>query len=47
MPSDFDLEDLIEKLIFVDKVEKGLEQAREGKVTPHEQVKKEVKGWSK
>ncbi len=47
MPADFDLEDLIERLIFIDKVEKGLQQAREGKVIPHEEVKRKIKEWSK
>jgi predicted transcriptional regulator len=47
MPADFDIEDLIERLIFIDKVEKGMKQAREGKVTSHQNVKRHVKEWSK
>jgi hypothetical protein len=35
LPQEFELEELIEKLVFVEKIEKGLRQAEEGKVTPH------------
>jgi predicted transcriptional regulator len=39
LPQEFELEELMERLVFIEKVEKGLEQAKEGKVTPHEKVK--------
>jgi hypothetical protein len=45
LPQEFDLEELIERLVFVDKVEKGLEQIKGGKTIPHEQVKDMVKKW--
>lgn len=45
IPGEFELEDLIEKLVFVEKVEKGLTQAREGKTVSHEEVKKIAKKW--
>lgn len=44
-PQEFDLEELIEKLILVEKIEKGLKQVDEGKIVPHEQVKEIVKKW--
>jgi len=44
-PAEFDLEELIERLVFVEKVEKGLEQIKEGKTVPHEQVKEMIKKW--
>jgi hypothetical protein len=44
-PVEFDLEELIERLVFVEKVEKGLEQLKEGKTVPHEQVKEMTKKW--
>ncbi len=47
MPEDFDLEVLMEKLIFIEKVEKGLEQLESGNTLTHEQVKQRVKEWSK
>ncbi len=45
MPNDFDLELLIEKLVFIEKVEAGLSQLEKGKTTPHEDVKELVKKW--
>lgn len=39
-PEQFDLDILIEKLIFIDKVDKGLEQSTNGNVVSHEEVKK-------
>jgi hypothetical protein len=47
MPQDFDMEVLMEKLIFIEKVEKGLEQLDAGNTITHEQVKQRVKEWSK
>ena len=45
LPVEFELEQLMEKLVFVEKVEKGLEQADQGKVTSHEKVKEMTKKW--
>jgi hypothetical protein len=45
LPVEFELEQLMEKLVFVEKVEKGLEQADKGKVKSHEHVKDFVKKW--
>ncbi|MBL7877765.1 MAG: hypothetical protein JNL53_19020 [Cyclobacteriaceae bacterium] len=45
LPLEFDLEELIEKLIFVEKVEQGLKQLDEGKTVDHGQVKEMVKKW--
>ncbi|QQR87124.1 MAG: hypothetical protein IPJ76_02540 [Flavobacteriales bacterium] len=38
MPDQFNLEDLFERLIFMDKVEKGLAELKAGKGIPHEKV---------
>ncbi len=43
MPQVFELDELIERLIFIEKVEEGLKQIDEGKGIPHEEVKK--KSW--
>ena len=45
LPNEFDLEELIEKLVFVEKVEKGLKQLDEGKAIAHESVKEITKKW--
>ena len=44
-PQEFDLEELIERLVLVEKIEKGLQQIEEGKTVPHEQVKEMIKKW--
>ena len=44
-PQEFELEDLIEKLVFIEKVEHGLAQLDEGKTVSHETVKEIVKKW--
>lgn len=41
----FDLEDLIERLVFVEKVEKGLLQIDQGKTISQDQVKEMTKKW--
>ena len=38
-PQEFELEDLIERLMFIEKVENGLQQAEQGKTILHEKVK--------
>jgi hypothetical protein len=44
-PDEFDLDELMGKLVFIEKVEMGLKQLDEGKTVPHEKVKEMVKGW--
>jgi hypothetical protein len=44
-PQEFELEELIEKLVFVEKVEKGLQQLDNGKTIAHDQVKDIIKKW--
>ena len=39
LPLEFELEELLEKLIFIEKVEGELKQLETGKVVPHEQLK--------
>jgi hypothetical protein len=45
LPQEFDMEELMEKLIVVEKVEQGLKQLDEGKTVDHTQVKEMVKKW--
>lgn len=45
LPESFDLEILIERLIFIEKVEKGLDQVKDGKVISHEQLKSLARQW--
>ena len=45
LPQEFDVEELIERLIFIDKVEKGLQQLDRGETKTHEEVKTIAKSW--
>ena len=45
LPKEFEVETLIDKLIFVEKVEQGLAQLKKGKTVTHEKVKEIVKKW--
>lgn len=48
LPEEFDAEQLIERIIFIDKVEQGLKDSREGKVIPLDEVKQRFQTkWSK
>lgn len=45
MPKEFDLESLIERLVFMEKVEGELNQAEDGKTLTNEKVKELVDKW--
>ena len=47
MPDEVELEVLLERLVFMAKVEEGLQQSHAGQVISHEDVKKMVQSWSK
>ena len=45
LPPEFELEELIEKLVFIEKVEEGLKQLEDEKTVSHEKVKERVTKW--
>jgi predicted transcriptional regulator len=45
MPDDFSIEDVIEELIVVDKIEQGLEDVLKGRVYSNEEARKRLKRW--
>ncbi|MEM9847094.1 MAG: hypothetical protein AAF847_04340 [Bacteroidota bacterium] len=45
MPNEFSLEDLMEKLILIEKIEKGLEQVKTGQTFNHSEAKKKLAKW--
>ncbi len=47
LPDSFTIDELIDQLIFIEKVEEGLEQSKEKKVLSNENVKKIIEKWSK
>jgi hypothetical protein len=47
MPARFSIDELMDKLMLLQKVETGLEQSRKGEVYSTEQAKELLKQWSK
>lgn len=47
MPDEFDLDEFIERLIFMQKIKTGLEQLSEGKKKSHQEVRQMVESWRK
>lgn len=47
LPEDASLEDAMERLLFLAKVEKGIRQADAGQTIPHGKVKQKMKKWLK
>jgi predicted transcriptional regulator len=47
LPQEFELDELIERLIFIDKVEKGLQQLDKGETNTHDEAKRIIKSWQK
>jgi len=41
----FSLDELIERLVFVEKVEKGLQQSNEGLVYNHSEAQEKLSKW--
>lgn len=46
LPESFSIDQLIEQLIFTEKVEEGIQQVREGKVISDKYVKDLIDKWS-
>ncbi len=42
LPEDATVDDAIERLLLISKIEQGLEQARRGETIPHEEVKRRI-----
>ncbi len=45
MPESFSLDDLIERLILVEKIETGLKQVQDGQVVKEKELDKEMESW--
>ncbi|HAH57879.1 MAG: hypothetical protein KUL83_01915 [Lentimicrobium sp.] len=46
LPGSFMIDELIEQLLFIEKVEEGLKQSEEGKTISNEVVKSRIEKWS-
>ena len=47
MPDQFSLDQLFDKLLFINKVETGLSQSANGQVNSNEQAKQKLSKWLK
>jgi predicted transcriptional regulator len=47
LPEDASVEDAMERLLLLAKVERGLQQANAGELIPHEKVKERMAKWLK
>jgi predicted transcriptional regulator len=47
MPDKFSLDELMDKVLLLEKIEDSLRQIDKGEVTTHEEVKKQAKAWQK
>ena len=47
LPDNFTIEEVIEELILVDKIEQGLQDVKDGKVYTTEEVRERLDKWLK
>ena len=47
LPDDASIEDAMQRLLFLAKIDRGLQQADAGQTIPHAQVKKKMAKWLK
>ncbi len=45
LPKEFELEELLEKLVFVEKIEQGLSQLKKKETISHTKVKEIARKW--
>ena len=46
LPDSFTIDELIDQLIFIEKVEEGIQQSDKGKVVSNEDIKNIIDKWS-
>jgi len=47
LPNEFSLDEIVEKLILLEKIEVGLQQVKQGKVVSNATAKQKLKKWLK
>lgn len=46
LPDSFTIDELIDQLIFIEKVEEGIQQSKEGKTISNDDIKSMIDKWS-
>jgi len=44
-PESFSIDELVERLILVEKIEKGIEQSKNNSIIPDENIDTEIEKW--
>ena len=47
MPNEFSIDELLERLMLIESIEKGRKQFQDGKVLTHEEVGQKLEKWLK
>lgn len=47
LPDEFSLDELVDRLIFLEKINAGLQEVGEGKIVSQEEAKERMKKWQK
>jgi len=47
LPDQFSIDELVDKMILLDKIEKGINQADSNQVISDEELEREIKKWLK
>lgn len=47
LPEQFSMDDLFERLIILEKIERGLQEVSEGKTMSIEEAKEKIRKWQK
>ncbi|MBX2900944.1 MAG: hypothetical protein KF775_14930 [Cyclobacteriaceae bacterium] len=45
LPDEFSIDEIIERLIIIEKIEKGRQEVKDGKVNTEEQAKAKLSKW--
>lgn len=45
LPDEFSIEEIIERLIIIEKIDKGKLQVKEGKINTEEEARKKLNKW--
>lgn len=45
LPDEFSIDEIVERLIVIEKIEKGRQQAKDGKVNSEEQAQVKLSKW--
>jgi len=46
LPDSFTIDQLIDQLLFIEKVQEGLKQSEEGRLVSNEDIKRMIEKWS-